>query len=365
MMVGHGTLRRLSGIGNDTQPEENELVIMNEMLDDHMEYCFGLSTGLEYTPGLYAGSEELEGLARIVGNHDRIIMSHMRNEDDDQLEASLQELISQGTYCKVHVAHIKSVYGKGSERAEEILKILYDARKRGVRITADMYPYTASYTGISILFPEWAKSREQLKQVLPARRSELESFIRNKVTLRNGPEATLLGSEPYTGKTLADLEEEMNLPFEKILIDVIGPGGSSGAYFVMNEELQSRLLQDPLISVCSDGSPTGHHPRGHGTFAKIIEKYVMQEKALTLTEAIHKMTAYASSILGLSDRGMIQSGKKADLIIFSREEVKAMADYPNPHQLSLGFDDIIVNGKAVREKGKFSSALYGKVLYPK
>lgn len=364
MMVGHGTLRNLSGIGNNPQPDQEELNIMKEMLDHHLEYCFGLSTGLEYTPGLYAGSEELEDLARIVGKHDRIIMSHMRNEDDDQLEASIEELIDQGAYCKVHVAHIKSVYGKGSERAEEILKLLYDARERGVEITADMYPYNASYTGISILFPEWAKSQEQLKKVLPSRRTELETFIRNKVTLRNGPEATLLGSAPYTGKTLADLEKEMDLPFEKILIDIIGPGGSSGAYFVMDEELQSRLLQDPLISVCSDGSPTGHHPRGHGTFAKVIEKYVMKEKKLTLTEAIHKMTAYAASILGIEDRGLIQSGKKADLIIFSPGAVKAVADYPHPHQLALGFDDIIVNGKVARENGKFSQALNGKMLYP-
>ena len=292
-------------------------------------------------------------------------MSHMRNEDDDQLHQSIEELLNQGEHARVHIAHLKSVYGKGNERAEEILQMIRDARDQGIDVTADMYPYTASYTGISILFPEWAKSTDQLKNVLPSRRHELEIFLRNKVNKRNGPEATLLGSKPYTGKTLADLQEEMNMPFEKILIDIIGPGGSSGAYFVMDEELQSRLLQDPIVGVCSDGSPTGHHPRGHGTFSKVIEKYVVEDKKLGLSEAINKMTSYAASILRIEDRGLISEGKKADLIIFNPAEVKALATYPDPHQLSEGFNDIIINGMIVRENGKFTEDKYGQVIYPK
>ena len=364
MMVGHGTLRRMSDIGIDPEPDEDNLDKMKKLLDDHLEYCFGLSTGLEYTPGLYASSEELIGLAQITGKHDRIIMSHMRNEDDDQLESSIEELISQGEHCKVHVAHLKSVYGKGQERAEEILDIIHSARKRGIRITADVYPYTASYTGISILFPKWAKTKDQFDRILWTRRLELEDYLRNRVNKRNGPSATLLGSEPFKGKTLADLEEEMQQPFEKILIDEIGPGGSSGAYFVMNEALLSRLIMDDLVGVCSDGSPTGHHPRGHGTFAKIIEKYVVQDSILTLNDAIHKMTGYAASILDIKDRGTLQPGKKADVIIFSPDEIQALATYPDPYQLSEGFNDIIVNGNLVREAGQFSKALNGKVLYP-
>ena len=196
-------------------------------------------------------------------------------------------------------------YGKGSARAEEILAILYDARANGIEITADIYPYSASYTGIGIVFPVWAKTREQFDVAKVERREELAEYLRNRVNRRNGPEATLLGTDPYTGKTLADLAHEMELPFEDVLIDVIGPDGGSGAYFVMNDELQARLLADAFIGVCSDGSPTGFHPRGHGTFAKIIEDYVMRDDVLLLEEAIRKLTSFPAELLGIEDRGAL------------------------------------------------------------
>jgi N-acyl-D-aspartate/D-glutamate deacylase len=132
----------------------------------------------------------------------------------------------------------------------------------------------------------------------------------------------------------------------------------------MNEELQSRLLVDPLISICSDGSPNGYHPRGHGTFARIIEKYVVGEQKLILEEAIRKMTSYAASILHISDRGKIEVGKKADLILFDPLAVKEKADYTDPFQLAEGFNVVIVNGKIARENGEQSQKLFGKVLKP-
>ena len=273
------------------------------MLDRNLKVAFGLSTGLD--PGLYADSSELLALAETVGRNNRVIMSHMRNEDDDQIEASMAELIAQGEYAPVHIAHMKSVYGKGAARAEELLDLMAQARSRGFQITADVYPYSASYTGIGILFPAWAKTQEQFDQALDLRREELAEHLRNRVNLRNGPQATLLGTEPYTGKTLADLEAELNQSFEQILIDVIGPEGASGAYFVMDDALQSRLLLDPFVGVSSDGSPTGFHPRGHGTFAKIIEEYVVDRESLELTEAIRKMTSFAADVLGITDRGRI------------------------------------------------------------
>ena len=222
----------------------------------------------------------------------------------------------------------------------------------------------ASYTGISIVFPDWSKTPQQFKVAKRDRREELETFIRNKVNLRNGPEATLLGSAPYTGKTLAHAAKEKNKPFEKFLIEDVGPQGSSGAYFVMDKELQETLLQDELVGICSDGSKTGHHPRGHGTFAKIIETYVVQDSILTLEGAIKKMTGYAAEILNLKDRGLIKKGYKADIIIFNPENVKAPADYVSPHQLSKGFDKVLVNGKLVRNNERLAVDLSGKVLIP-
>ena len=196
MFIGHGTLRNISGIGRDADPDKKALDEMLATLDDALEYTFGLSLGLEYNPGLNAPARELEAIAKVVGGKDRLIMSHVRNEDDDQLDASIAELIEQGKHARVHIAHLKSVYGKGAARGHQILKIIDDARAKGVRISADTYPYNASYTGISIVFPIWAKAEEQFQLAKQNRRAELETFLVNKVTRRNGPDATLLGTAP-------------------------------------------------------------------------------------------------------------------------------------------------------------------------
>lgn len=364
MFVGHGTLRRLAGIGVKRDVSENELNNLKSLLDENLKHCFGLSTGLEYVPGLYADDRELLEMAKIVGQHDRLIMSHMRNEDDEALFTSIDELIRQGEFAHVHIAHLKCVYGKGKQRADEILSHLKEARNRGINITADIYPYMASYTGIGIVFPEWAKTRAQFDKVKVSRRSELENYLRDKVNRRNGPQATLLGTAAYAGKTLKDLEEELNKPFEDILIDDIGPGGASGAYFVMDKELQTRLMADSLISFCSDGSPTGFHPRGHGTFARVIEDLVIEENVLSFTEAVRKMTSYAASILGLGDRGKIAVGYKADLLIFNPENVRENADYTDPFQLATGFDIVMVNGNITRENEKLNDIFAGRFLTP-
>jgi N-acyl-D-aspartate/D-glutamate deacylase len=364
MFVGHGTLRDLAGIGREPAPDAESMQRMLEMLDSNLKVTFGLSTGLEYNPGLNASAEELLALAEVVGRNDRVIMSHMRNEDDDQIEASMAELIAQGEFARVHIAHMKSVYGRGAARAEELLALMQEARDRGYEITADVYPYNASYTGIGILFPVWAKTQEQFEAAMPERREELAEYLRNRVTLRNGPEATLLGTDPYTGKTLADLERELEMPFEDILIDVIGPQGASGAYFVMNDALQSRLLEDPFVGVSSDGSPTGFHPRGHGTFAKIIEEYVVKRQAISLDEAVRKMTSFAAQALGIEDRGSLEVGKAADIVVFDPAAVRATATYPEPLQLATGFDAVLVNGKLAFHNGVLQSGFNGEVLRP-
>lgn len=364
MFVGHGTLRNQVGIGRSTEPEPEDLQRMLDLLDETLDYTFGMSSGLEYNPGLNADTSELRALARVVGANDRMIMSHMRNEDDHALEDSIAELLEQGDDARVHISHLKSVYGSGTERAAEILGILDDARAKGIDITAEIYPYSASYTGIGIVFPVWAKTQQQFDVAKVERRDELAEYLRNRVNQRNGPEATLLGTAPWTGKTLADVAHELEMPFEDVLIDVIGPRGASGAYFVMNDELQARLLQDPNVGVCSDGSPTGFHPRGHGTFAKIIETYVNERGVLTLPEAVAKMTSFAAGILRIEDRGVIEANRKADIIIFDPLKVRETASYPDPLRLADGFDIVIVNGEVARENGVLTTAFHGRVLSP-
>jgi len=352
LFAGHGTLRRLSGIGYAANPPPDALSRMEELLDRALAAgCYGLSTGLEYTPGAYAEEEELLALARVVGDHDGLIMSHVRNEDDDAIEASLRELLLQGRHCNVHVAHLKVVYGKGAKRAETILALLDSARQAiPHRVTADVYPYTASYTGIGIVFPDWAKPPNDYQRVVRDRREALLKHLRRRITDRNGPEATLFGTPPYAGQTLADVANQQELPFEEVLLR-IGPGGASGAYFIMDEPLQARLLSDPHVMISSDGSPSMHHPRGYGSFAKIIETYVRERKQLPLEEAVYKMSGLPANTIGLTERGVLTAGKKADIVVFAPQLVRAEADFSDPHRLARGFERVLVNGAIAWHRG--------------
>jgi len=361
---GHGTIRELSGAGIRAVPTAVEMDSMKILLDEQLNWTFGLSTGLEYAPGMYAGRDELISLAEIVGNRNRLIMSHMRNEDDGELFTSIRELAGQGRHAPVHISHLKSVYGKGRDRAVQILDTLRTYREKGISMTADIYPYTASYTGISIVFPEWSKTESQFEEAKINRRPELQAYLRERIMARNGPEATLFGTAPYAGKTLADLQAEWGIPFEDILIDSIGPQGASAAYFVMDDTLQATLIADSLIAICSDGSPTGFHPRGHGTHARIIEEFVMKRGVLTLPEAIRKMTSYPAHILGLKDRGEIKEGYIADLVLFRPADVHEKATFEDPFQLAEGFSMVIVNGKIARTSEKLMEGKYGEFIKP-
>ena len=360
--IGHGTLRRLSGVGEAANPSKEQIEAMDSLLQSQLESVFGMSTGLEYNPGLYATSDELRQLALTLGKNNKMIMSHMRNEDDDQLIQSIDELLSQGKETQVHIAHLKSVYGQGKDRANQILDHLKEARSRGVEVTADLYPYNASYTGISIVFPEWCKTTEQFELVKQNRLEELREYLRMRVNKRNGPEATLLGTPPFTGMTLLDLADSLDKPFEDVLIEDIGPSGASGAYFVMDSDLQNRLAQADFVAIASDGSPTGFHPRGHGTFARLIETMTLKDELFPLATAVYKATGLPAAILGLTDRGIVTVGAKADLLVFDEELVREKSTYPNPHQLATGFDYVIINGTVVKEGDQIFDVRPGVVL---
>jgi N-acyl-D-amino-acid deacylase len=242
-----------------------------------------------------------------------------------------------------------------------------EARNQGIYVTADIYPYTASYTGIGIVFPDWAKPPYRYEGVVKSRRDDLAAYLRKRVNLRNGPSATLFGTPPWAGKTLAQVAAELDKPFEDVLIDDIGPNGASAAYFVMDQELQDRLLIDPYVMICSDGSPTMRHPRGYGSFAKVIRYYVQEAKLLKLEVAIHKMTGLPAATIGLLEqkRGLLKVGFAADILVFNPDDVIDRATFENPHELSEGFEWVIVNGVPVRADGEFTGKRGGEMLRKK
>ncbi|MCP4248377.1 MAG: amidohydrolase family protein [bacterium] len=367
VFVGHGTVRNLAGVGLQPDPSAKQIEAMQQLVEQAMALgCLGLTTGLEYQPGSFADRAELVAVAKPVARAGGLVMSHMRSEDDGTIADALAELFAQGRGggCPVHVSHLKVVHARGAERAGALLARLRAARSEGLRVTADMYPYTASYTGIGIVFPDWAKPPHEYAHVVQTRRADLADYLRRRVNQRNGPEATLLATGPWSGKTLAEVASALGKPFEDVLIDDIGLGGASAAYFVMDAELQERLLVDPNVMICTDGSPTSRHPRGHGTFARIIRKYVVDRPLLPLPEAVRKMTGLPAATIGLDrvKRGRLVEGWSADVLVFDPKQVRDNATYEDPHRPASGFEWVIVNGRITRERGRATDARAGRLI---
>ncbi|MEM6345949.1 MAG: amidohydrolase family protein [Bacteroidota bacterium] len=360
--VGHGTLRTETGVGTRRNPDDKMIDGMGKQLALLMDKgAFGLSTGLEYIPGIYAEREELLALARVVGRFEGMMVSHIRNEDDDQLFVALDELTACGKYCRVHVSHLKSVYGKGQVRAQEILAYLDKVGVRTKGMSADLYPYSASYTTIGIVFPKWARPPADYFSVRRSREEELSAYLRERVKKRNGPEATLFGSKKYAGKTLAQVAREQNRSSEEVLMD-IGPTGASAAYFVMDDELQKALTAWPNLMISSDGSETMHHPRGYGSFTKVLSEWSLEDQIMGLETAIYKMTALPAATFGFEKRGLLKEGYYADIAIFKPENLRAKASFINPHILAEGMHIVLINGQIVWQDQKWIGNKAGQML---
>jgi len=302
-------------------------------------------------PGMYARQAEIAALGQVVARFGGVAMSHMRSEDEDRVEESIREHVEASRPARTHVSHLKVVYGEGAERAERLLQALEEYRAAGIELTSDAYPYMASYTGVGILFPEWAMPPTDYDQVLATRRDELRAALEARMIRRGGPGALLFGTGPHVGKTLAQVAEAAGKPFPDLLLE-IGPRGGMAAHFVMDAALQGRLMVDPYVAIASDGSPGGSHPRGAGTFAKWIAEYAVRDGAVTLEEAVRKATSLPASILRLPNRGVLREGAIADLVLFDPSRVRANADYVDPTAHAEGFDLVLVNGIPAFEDGE-------------
>lgn len=350
-LSSHGTLRRAVGVPDAVRrPDAAALARMAAQLDTELRAgAFGLSYGLEYVPGIYSETPELTNLGRTASRYGAVVMSHMRSENDDEIEASINELILSTLPGRPHISHLKVVLGKGERRARALLDTLAEKRREGIELTADAYPYTAGYTGVAILFPQWALPPTDYAKVVAERRQELRDHLERRMIRRGGPEALLLGTPPYRGKTLAQAAQEDGLHFADFLVQ-IGPEGGRGAHFTMDKALQDKLLLDPFVAISTDGGPEIVHPRSAGTYAKLIEDYVVGEGALPIEEAIRKATFLPARIMRLSDRGVIRVGAQADLILFDATRVRARSTYLDPFAKAKGFDLVMVNGRPAFEE---------------
>jgi N-acyl-D-amino-acid deacylase len=389
--VGATQVRRMILGDDDKQPTPEQLEQMKSLVRNAMrDGAVGVSTALEYAPAPYAKTEELIALAAEAGKFGGIYATHMRNESDSVLESVDEALrIGREAHIPVEIWHIK-VAGKNNwGRMPEVVAKINAARAAGADITADTYAYTAWYNDFSAFIPPWAhdggttKLVERLKD--PATRERIRKDMQTRGTAWDnewqeipGPEAIMIGAVqnpkllPLEGKRLSEIAKLWNRdPIDALCDFLIEDPFTGVAVFGMSQPDVTLALQQPWVSVDNDSggtSPEGilgqehPHPRAYGTFPRVLSKYVREEKALTLEDAIRKFSALPAQRMRLTDRGVLKTGMWADVVVFDPATVRDRATFDNPNQFSEGMDYVLVNGGLVIDGGKMTGALPGKVL---
>lgn len=370
--AGHGTIRReVMGMA-DRAPEEFEMEKMKEWVKIAMEEgAFGLSTGLYYAPGSFADTEEVIGLASVAAKMGGIYESHIRDESSYSigLLSAIREtlIIGSRTGIPVHISHIKALGVDVWGMSREVVALVDSAHKAGLAVTADQYPYIASGTSmVGALVPRWvlARGRNYVKTLNdPMLGPRAREAMRENMRKRGGAATLLISAAEDTaliGQNLAQLAQAWAMDTIDAAVEVIRRGGASIASFNMQEADLRYLMRQPWVMTCSDGSEG--HPRKFGSFPKKIRQYVGEEKVLTLGEMIHRSSTLTARTLGITDRGLVQAGYWADLIIFDPAAIRDQATFEAPELLSVGMENVMVNGQWAIREGNLLPHARGKVL---
>ena len=385
--IGQGSIRdAVIGRANRTATPA-ELQRMVGLTEQGMkEGAFGMSTGLFYVPGTFTPTDEVIELARAVGRLGGMHESHQRDDAAKVLD-SVNETIAIGEKggLPTHISHAKVIGKANWGQSSELLRLVDEARARGVDVTMDQYPYTASSTSVeAALLPAWALEggRDALLARLrdPAARARMKADSVGMIRDERGggdPKNVQFASCGFdaslAGRTLADLTQQRGL---EVTIDnaaeavlwTVEQGGCQAIFQAMSELDVERIMRHPATMIASDGEVpvfgrANPHPRSYGTFARVLGLYVRERKVLTLEDAIRRMSSFPAARLGLADRGVVRPGMKADLVVFDPARVRDTATYEKPHQYAEGFSHVIVNGQVVFEKGEMTAARPGRVLY--
>jgi N-acyl-D-amino-acid deacylase len=384
--VGQGSVRS-AVIGEVNRPATAaEVDKMRALVQQGMEDgAFGLSSGLFYVPGTFTSTEEVIELAKVAGRMGGIYISHMRDEASKVTESVRETLaIGERGGLPTQITHHKVVGKKYWGKSTETLRMVDEARARGVDATIDQYPYTASATSISAaLLPAWAQeggrdaTLTRLKD--PATRAKIKAetvaIIRDE---RGGgdPKNVAVSSCQFdptlAGKNLAQITEGRKLPVTlenaaETALWIVEKGGAQGIFHAINEEDLQRILVHPATMIASDGEipifgQNHPHPRSYGTFARVLGVYVRDKKLLPLETAVQKMSAFPAQRLGMADRGVLREGMKADIAIFDPTRVRDTATFETPHSYAEGVSLVVVNGQVAFENGAMTTARPGRVL---
>jgi N-acyl-D-amino-acid deacylase len=386
-MIGQGSVRAaVIGLA-DRKPTEDELNKMRSLVEQGMkDGAFGLSSGLFYVPGTFTPTDEVIELAKVAARFHGIYISHMRDEASKVVD-SVKETIAIGERggLPTQVTHHKIIGTANWGKSIETLRLIDEARNRGVDATLDQYPYTASSTSIgSALLPAWAQEggREKVLARLkpPSTRADIKAEVVRTIQDERGggdPKNVVLArcewDKSLAGKNLAEVTRmrgmEPTVPnAAETAIWIVEQGNCSGIFHAISEDDLRRILRHPQTMIASDGGIPifGHaspHPRNYGTFARVLAVYVREVKLITLEDAVRKMSSFPAHRIGLADRGLLSPGLKADIAVFDPARVRDTATYEKPHQYAEGFSTVIVNGQIVLDGGAMQPARPGRVLY--
>jgi N-acyl-D-amino-acid deacylase len=390
--VGATQVRRMVLGDDDRAPSAEELERMRELVAQAMrDGAVGLSTSLQYPPAPYAETDELIALAAEAARYGGVYATHMRSESDEILPA-LDEAIRIGREARIPVEiwHLKVAGKQNWGRMPEVVAKIESARRAGVDIAADTYAYPAWFNSLSAMVPPWAhdggtaRLLSRLRDPAARRRIRRDmetpgSWENNSWQEISGPEAILIGAVqnpkllPLQGRTLAEVAKQRKADAIDALLDLLieDQGYTYVAVFGMSEPDVVLALQQPWVSINNDSQGTAPdgilgqdhpHPRAYGTFPRILRKYVREEKRLTLEDAIRKFTSLPAARMRLGDRGVLKIGMWGDMVVFDPAEVRDLATFAKPNQLSEGMRWVLVNGVPVIAEGKATGALPGKVL---
>ncbi len=389
-LVGHNTVRACVLGYDDVQPTPAQQAEMEKLVDEALqEGARGISTGLYYPPGYYAKTEEVIGLAKVVARHGGIYATHMRSESDLIFEAIDEAFrIGREAGVRLEISHLKLEGYRNFDGLERLVSKLEEGAISGLSLGCDQYPYTASSTWLAAILPYWAQvggakgvakrvSDPTTRDLLRKDWQEHQVDWEERSGVRDWSDI-LVTDVPaqfpdLAGKRIPEIALEMGKEPLEAALDLIAmcEGQVGCVFFDQDEDNVRALIRHPLVAVGSDGvsmSPHGvlgrgkPHPRSYGTFPRVLAKYVREEKALTLEQAIRKMTSLTAERFGLHDRGVVAEGKRADLVLFERDQVADRATFTDPHQFAAGIPYVMVNGTLVIDAGKHTGALPGRVL---
>jgi N-acyl-D-amino-acid deacylase len=383
--VGQGTIRRLVVGNKNVRATARQIDVMKALVEQAMsEGAWGLSSGLEYTPGSFANEDEIAELGKVTRSFGGIYATHMRNEDDRLIEAVEEAIdIARKAEIPLEISHFKASGKRNWDKISQAFEIIEKANAEGMDITLDRYPYIAYQTTLRNLFPtryrDGGTDAFVKRLQTPALLARMKRAALAKIDMLGDWSAVMITSvskeehQVHIGKRVSEIvAESKEDPFEFVRQLLINENGSVGMVgFGMSEEEIKSVLTHPLVMIASDGgaaatygplSETTPHPRYYGTFPRVLGKYCRDDRFFDLPTAVHKMTGMPAQRLGLKDRGKVDVGLAADLVVFNPATVIDRADFMNPHQYAQGIDYVLVNGAVVIDQGEHMGVLAGRVL---